>query len=239
MRALAWALGLLLVFHLLAAVAFVGWMGASGRIDRQRLKTVVATFELTIDEQKRQEDQAAELEKQLEQQAKQAARLEAVAAGPRTSEDRLAAATKADEIARLRLERIQRETGDIRRNVAEALVRLADQKADLDAERQAFQKLVAKQSGQLRDEAFEQAVQMVEQLKAKQAKQFFLQLMDQGQTDQVVQYLAAMQLRKAGAVLKQFKEDDEITQATVLLEMLRKRGIDPVGKAVRPAANNT
>jgi hypothetical protein len=48
--------------------------------------------------------------------------------------------------------------------------------------------------------------------------------MQQGETDQVVEYLAAMSSRKAGAVLAQFKAPNEVPQAALLLEKLRLRG---------------
>ena len=76
------------------------------------------------------------------------------------------------------------------------------------------------------DEDFKNAVKMVEQLKPKQAKDLFVNLINQQQVGQVTEYLAAMNLRKAGSVLKEFKEPAEIAMATDLIERLRQRGVN-------------
>ena len=70
---------------------------------------------------------------------------------------------------------------------------------------------------------------MYEQLDADQTKQMFQQLMAQGETDRVVDYLAEMQMRQAGKVLKAFETEAEIKSATMLLEKLRQRGVYPLG----------
>ena len=66
-------------------------------------------------------------------------------------------------------------------------------------------------------------------LKPKLAKQAFLELIKQNKMDEVVEYLAAMQLRKSAAILNQFKADEEVPVAAQLLESLRLRGVTPDG----------
>jgi hypothetical protein len=49
-----------------------------------------------------------------------------------------------------------------------------------------------------------------------------------------VDYLAAMQMRKAAGVLKEFKTPQEVAQASELLELLRRRGVDPIAGNTQP-----
>ena len=57
-----------------------------------------------------------------------------------------------------------------------------------------------------------------------------MELIKQGKQDEVVEYLAAMQLRKSAAILDQFKADNEVPVAAQLLEASRTRGITPEGE---------
>ena len=65
----------------------------------------------------------------------------------------------------------------------------------------------------------------------------FQQLIQQNQTDQVVDYLDAMQVRKAAKVLGQFQSPSEITQATMLLQKLRLRGSHPLAAQGKGKSN--
>ncbi|MEX0655196.1 MAG: hypothetical protein WD534_13170 [Phycisphaeraceae bacterium] len=225
-RAIGLSILLLLVVHLLAAVGFVGWLYQSDRLDRDRVQRVVALFELTITEEQRQQAEADRLAQETRRQAEQIARMEAVADGPRTLQDRLAMERQSDEVAQQRLERLQRETEDLRRQITRAQTQIAREREELQAQRETFEAALEREQEQREDEDFQQTVQMYEQLRPRQVKQMFQQLMADGETDQVVDYLAAMQLRQAGRVVQEFKEEDEIPAATELLEQLRRRGVN-------------
>jgi hypothetical protein len=221
---LVFILGLLIV-HLLAVGALVGWLSATDRLNKVRLEQVVDTFRLPIEEEKRQEQEAARLALEIQQKQEQAKRLEAVADGPVTMQQRLDEQEQANDLSLHRLERLQRETSDLSRNVESALALLARQKAELEQQKQTFQAFVERQSKLMQDEDFRQAVAMYEKLKPKQVKQMFQTLIGEGKTIQVVDYLAAMQLRKAASVLGEFKDPQDIPQATALIQQLRDRGI--------------
>lgn len=227
MRIIVTTLMLLLVVHLLAALGFVGWLYQSERLDAERVQRVVEIFELTIDQEQRQQAEADRLEEQTRRQAEQLARLEAVSDGPRTLQDQLALARETDEVAQQRLERLQRETNDLRRQIVRAQEQIARERQELEAQRQAFEAALEREQRLREDDDFRQAVQMYEQLRPAQVKQMFQHLMDRGQTQQVVDYLAAMQLRRAGRVVQEFRDDDnEIEQAAELIERLRQRGVN-------------
>jgi formate-dependent nitrite reductase cytochrome c552 subunit len=129
-----------------------------------------------------------------------------------------------------RVERLQRDIADLQRQLGLAKDLLAKQKTDLDAQRKEFEEAVARERDLHARADFAQAVQTYEQLKPKQVKEMFQALMKDGKTRDVIDYLAAMQGRKAAAVLKEFKMPDEIPQATDLVQKLRDRGVDLLGK---------
>ena len=79
------------------------------------------------------------------------------------------------------------------------------------------------------DEDFKKAVGLLEALKPKQAKQILQDMLQDGKELEAVEYLAAMKMRKAAGVLGQFKQNQEIAQATMLVERLRQRGINLPG----------
>ncbi|MFA9478650.1 hypothetical protein ACERK3_10115 [Phycisphaerales bacterium AB-hyl4] len=225
-RAILMSALLLIVLHLFAGAGFVGWLYHTDRLNRDRLERVVEMFELTIDEEQAQLADADRLARETRRQAEQIARLEAVADGPRTLQDRLATERESDEVSQQRLERLQRETDDLRRQIARAQTQITRDREELDAKRAAFEEAVERQRRLQEDDDFQQTVQMYEQLRPGQAKQMFQELMNQGKTDQVVEYLAAMQLRRASRVVSEFKEGDEVVMAAELLESLRERGVN-------------
>lgn len=225
MKTLLVAVAVLLALHFLAVLGLVGYLGATGRLSRDRLHEVVDVFRLTNAQARQQAQQAAELAATAREKAQAVARLSSTAASPHTLEGRLAMQQVGDDLAMHRLERLQRDTADLRREMEQAKAIVTKGKAALDAERAQFKAFLAAQSKRQLDQDFKQTVRMYEQLKPTQTKQMFQTLMANGKTEEVVQYLAAMQLRKAGKVIAQFKTPSEIQQATHLLELLRQRGI--------------
>ncbi len=215
----------LLVINALAILGVVGWLYQDGRLNQGRIDKVRDIFELTIEEETLEKQQAQELAEKTRQQALEVARLESVSDGPVTLADRLVAEQQGDELAIQRVERLGREIQDLRRQLRLAKQLLTKQEEELATQRQAFEQAIEKQIKLQENQDFQQAVRMYQQVKPKQAKQMFQRLIQQGKQSQVVEYLAAMQLRKAAGVLKQFKSPQEIAQATDLLQQLRERGI--------------
>lgn len=230
MRSVLMSILLLLALHFVALGGVVGWLGATDRLSEERARRVVEMFELTVAEQEQREAEREREEEAEREKAREAARLEAVAEGPQTLQDRLAAEQRADALAMHRVERLQRETEDLRQQIERAKKLISDQQDALKAEREQFQQQVEAHNERRSSEDFQQTVQMYEQLRADQAKRMFQELLADGEQELVVDYLAAMQLRKASKVLKAFQTDEEIEQATALLERLRKRGVYPLGK---------
>lgn len=237
MRAVWIALCSLLVIHVIAGIAFMGWLRASGRLNRDRVHRVVEIFRPTIAQERADRKLAEKVEAEAKEQAAALARLEEVADGPTTVADRLATDQQARELSLRKIERLQREIRDLTRNMEFARQQIGAQKADIDRERAAFEAYRQREIALKADDEFQRAVQTYEGLKPKQAKVMFQELIGRGEMDKVVDYLAAMQLRKSAAVLGEFKADDEVAQAAELVERLRGRGIEPA--AAVPAATQT
>ena len=226
MKTLWTAITIVVLLNILLLGAGLLWLKSSGRLNAERVRRVGEMFALTIDEEQQQQAQADALEEQSRQQAMDLARLESVSDGPISLADRLEAQQQRDDLATMRLDRLKRDIRDLQQQLELSKRLLAEKEAQLQADRQAFEQALAQQQQLQQDENFQQTVSMYEQLKPKQAKQMFRDLIERGQIEQVVDYLAAMQLRKAAGAIKQFKSPEEITQAAELLQRLRERGID-------------
>jgi chromosome segregation ATPase len=239
LRSLAVALMAVVLINVGAVGALIGWLAMSGRLNKDRIERVVKVFDQTIARDKTQREKEKQQAQKERQQAERAARLERVKDGPLTLQDRLQLTQRADEIANHRLARLQEETTDLRQQIERAKQRIAEQKQALDQKREQFEEFLKQRTQQMQDEDFQQTVQMYENLDAAQTKRMFQNLMEQGKQDQVVRYLAAMQTRTAAGVLQEFETDQEIEQATQLLEQLRNRGVHPLAGQALGEANQT
>lgn len=231
MKSLLAAFIILILIHLILAVGFVGWLQASNRIDGERVQAVVEMFKPTLAEVDQLKAEAEKAEAEAQAARDQLMRLESVAKGPQTLEDRLTMNFEADEFDLHRLERLNAETEAIRRRLDQDKQLIAKELAELQARQEAFDELVERRTASMRDEDFNRAVKTLEQIPANQAKGMIQQYIAAGKMNDAVDYLAAMQLRKSAGILKAFKSEEEIPQAALILEELRNRGKDPFGQA--------
>ena len=217
----------LLLAHLVAVGIGVAWLGATDRLSKERLYQVKAIFVPTIKEEKARLEE--EEKSTLAQKAvlDEKARMEEVADGPTTVNDRLEQDQTKRDLVLAKIQRLQREMNDMNRNLEFAKLQLSHDKKQLTEEREAFKKFKEDMENQRMDADFERVVNTYSKLKPKLAKQAFIDLIKQGSNDMVVEYLAAMPLRKSASILNQFKDDAEIPIAANLLEQLRQRGITP------------
>jgi len=130
------------------------------------------------------------------------------------------------DIADAKLDHLKRVVEDLQRRVRLEREALQQQVAELEAEREQFEAFKEQELAKINDVKFQRAVSTLEQLKPKQGKEMFKQMLASGKEEEVVDYLEHMQLRKAAAILKEFKAQDEIAMATTLLEDLRQRGVE-------------
>lgn len=229
------AIAIVMILNLLAMLGVVGWLGATDRLSQERIDAAVTLFSPTVAEEA-QADAEAEAQAEIAAAANvEEARLATAAAGLPTLDERLRTRTVSEDLlaeATARL-RVEREAIERRLNTSEQVIKKL--REELEAERDRFADFVENQRAQQLDADFKQAVSFYEQMQPKQAKTSFEMLIAAGQQDQVIDYLGAMQLRKAGAVIREFKSPEEVAIATELLSRLRERGIDPLARSGRTA----
>jgi flagellar motility protein MotE (MotC chaperone) len=227
------------LFNLLVVAGFVGFKYSQGYIDKDRIQQAGDVFSLTIDEEAAVEAEVQKLAEQTQQELEQQARLESTGEGSITTRDRLDREKQADEVAHAKLQFFNDQHKALREEMARFKDDHAQRVAQLDKERKAFEDWVQQRAEQTEDANFQQVVSLYEKQPAKQTKQAFQTLMQSGETDQVVEYLAAMSSRKAGQVLAQFKSPVEVAQAADLLEKLRTRGEYTMDPQTSPSGNQS
>ncbi|MAE66721.1 MAG: hypothetical protein CMJ18_20835 [Phycisphaeraceae bacterium] len=214
----------LLLIHVLGAAGLAGWLYTSGRLDGDRLQAAVAVFETTIQaEQEEQEEQekADELAIRTQQVAARQQWLTSVSDGPRPNRDRLNEREQEEQLSRQQTERFERDRQALLDAMANYRKQIEGLQKQLVAQRLEFERRLEEQAKKKDDEGFRKAVQLYAQSKPKQVKQMFMDLVARGQVDRVIEYLSAIPPRQAAAVLKQFKQPEEVTLATRLIEGLR------------------
>ncbi len=228
----AWnIIAIVAVLNLLILLGFVGWLFQSQRLDRARFDAVVAILKPTIGQEAQEKEEERKKAEALRVEQEKVAHLKQTEQGPVTLMDRLSADQQADELAMHKLAKLQTEIAALHRGLETQNRQLAMERQQLVNERQAFEDTRARRESMVRGEDFQQAVQLLEQVKPAQAKQMLEALIRQGRNEQVVEYLAAMDQRKSGAMMREFKSPEEIATATWLLEQLRLRRSEAAANA--------
>jgi hypothetical protein len=232
-----WNVILIFAFvHFLAAVLLVSWLGFNGRLSPQRLRQVRDIFALTLAEEQGAQEQAAELEEQARDQAAVLARLNTVEQGLRDAVSSTTTNQQTTEARFLAQQRHRDELAGMQAQIALARRLLTKKQTQFKTDRDAWLEQARQQKEQDSSEDFAKTVKLLERIKPKQAMQMFMKMVQDERRSQVVEYLAAMNLRKAASVLKQFKTDDEITVASDLLKALKAGRIKLPGVGAPAAA---
>ena len=111
------AIAIILLINHLGFAALVGWLMGTGRLDRQRLQSVRATFEKTIVQEQQENLQAKLLDEQqrTEQQEKQ--HLAQVAKGPMSIVRRISLEREAEQLLLEKTERAVQDLASIRNSL--------------------------------------------------------------------------------------------------------------------------
>ena len=216
--------------HLLAALGFVGWLAASGRIDGTRLERVREIFAKPVaaeaGERKSAEAKAAEA-------AADAQMMERLRELPLASADRVETGSRTEERIELGLRAFEDKTRRLRDELRKDGENLEQQIRAFEQRKAAWEDSIAADKQRETDEQFRKAVRLVESMPPKQARSWILELVRNGKTETAVAYLDAMTGAKASNLLKSFKGDDEVKVATELLERLRMLGLESEARAER------
>jgi len=218
-------IAVVVVLDVLAALGFVGYLYSSGRLNRERLERVAAMLRPTVEEEQQQTQQQAQQAQAAQEAQRKQQHLAMVAQGPLPTQDQLSRQQEEYEKQMMTVQRLRSEVGALQRQLELAQQRLTKERQEIAAEREALQQAVVEANARQGDVDFQHAVALYEQLKPAQTKRMFQELLAKGQKKQVVEYLAAMQVRKAAGVLKEFKEAEETAVAAELVQALRERGV--------------
>lgn len=220
MRSLKLIVTTMAVVNVLGLVGLLGWLGATRRVDGERVRAVVALFEKTVD-QERAEEAAAEREAEA---ARQAAEADRSGVSPVPVEGRIEIVDELERIAEGRTKRMEADAQILRDTIARERAALEADIAAFAAEREAFMAMreqIAEQEG---DEQFAKAVKTYEALKSDQAASMMRELIRRGERQQVVAYLDAMNARSATKVIQAI-QDEDARLASDLVESLRTFGL--------------
>ena len=235
MRSVWTVLSAVLFVNILAVGGFAGWLKTSGRLSQDRIERAVDVFRSTIADEAEQLDKAKDDAEMAAAQVRLAAALQRVEDGPRSVEENLTGIQETDEIAEMRAERVSRDIADLRRRFEQDKQLIEKRLKAVEAREKALADALKREKERREDTDFKLAVSMYEKVKARQAKQMFMELIKEERIDDVVEYLAAMQIRQASAVIKEFKESQEIPVATQLIQRLRDRGVTLMRNVNAPA----
>lgn len=208
----------LAIIHLLAFLMFVAWLWQSGRLNRERIVQTRALFSMTMPQAKLAAKQAdIEAQEKVNEQTELEMRDNPPFSSQATLAINKAHQTQSDQAAR-NLEDTRKRSMQWLNNERELL---EQEKEEFAQRKAAWDKANAAEQKRKIDEQFAQTVKIYESLSPKQSKQMLTNLITDGNIDQAVAYLDAMNPRSAAKILKAFKTAEELILATQLQEKLR------------------
>jgi hypothetical protein len=226
------ALAVMAIANLIAVVSFLGWLALGGRVSPERVQKVRAMFTETVDQEAERLAQAqAEAEAQAAEQEAQAKRQAGAPIGAMEALD-LRIQRNADE--EQRLERVRKEIAQLQESLAREQRKIDASLLQLEQERAAFTTERARIRELEGSKQFKKAVSVLEGLEAADAARTLDELLRNGEQDQVVAYLNAMQDRKRNAIITEVIATGQTDVAADLLERIRVRGIEISAAGVDP-----
>lgn len=227
LKALFLAISTLAIAHFIALIGFAAWLQQGDRLNMARVNEIREIFALTITAE---QAAIAKLERLAsdEQAAADAAAIEANPPVP--TANKMSLIVDLDDLNLITGERLHKEGEDLRRTIAREMAQSESSRKALAEEQAEFLRLreeIMKNEGSAQ---FKKALQRYEGLKADTARDVFQTLIDQGETDQVVAYLNAMQPRNSSKIIGKFPPE----VAADLLERIRRRGVETVATAATP-----
>lgn len=202
--------------NFLAMLLFAGWLWQSGRIDAQKVNAIRGML----------------AEPGMGWQDELLAAGAAAADGqPGEAAPPLPSGARIDQIGMVRSQetqsrrRLAEEKDMLLRQVANARRAIDAKEEELATERARWEEAMRRQRDLKVDEQFLKTVRQYEALPGKQGKKMITQLVEEGRTERAIAYLDAMNTRAATKILREFKTQEELDLATLLLEDLGRYGL--------------
>jgi hypothetical protein len=211
--------------NLLALLAGGAWLFSSGRMDKEKLKALLAPPEPAPEATTTGTEAPAEPEGDLT-----------------PTSVKIDAAERQRRAEAMGIRRANEEKVQLAKVLDQRERELTAERESFASTRKAWESSMTTTKATKVDEQFKKSVKLLESVPAKQAKEWILELVQAGNTDQAVAYIDAMSPFKASSLLKAFKGETENKVATDLLEKLRTRTPDTnadasVGPETAPAAS--
>lgn len=214
-------LSVIALANMVALGGFVGWLGQTGRLSKDRLHEVREMFTDTVAAEQARRDAEAKQAAEVE-----AARLAVPSGKPRTASELVAMQVNATVEDLQRIERLRREVEDLQRTLRRDQASLDGQVASFQAERDEFNAMRERMREIEGGDQFKKSLSVLETVKANEAKQILDNLLTDGADEQVVSYLNAMDERARSRILSEFIKVGQTEVAADLLEALRTRGLE-------------
>lgn len=214
-------LSTLAIANLLAVAAFFVWLNTSDRLSRDRVQRVREVFKETLASE--QQRGAAEKAK-ADQDAKDKAEQERMAAPPESAAARIARQDESDQVHLQRVLKREQEQRELRDSLDRDRVKLEDERKAFAAEKKTFDDYRKRLADTEGAEQFKKALDTLQGQKPTDAKNVLQAMIRDNKIEQVVSYLSAMEERFRSKVISEFVKEDR-TVAADLLERLRTRGV--------------
>ncbi len=249
MRSLWNGLCILALANLLAIGGIAAWLLGTGRLDKARMTRLREVLSVTVADETAQIEEASAQVEQATQQAELAAReLEA----PLSAAEQLHVRLDLSEVDHQRIERLRQETADLTVAVDRDQQRLAEERREFAAEKDAFDRMRAELAAVEGSAQFRKAVGTLQGLKPQDAVAILMEILRipggtaesiavvggstsggagrtagipvmTGGPEPVVAYLNALQERARNKIMAEITANDPALAAD-LLERLRTRG---------------
>lgn len=230
----AWTIiSILAMANLLAMAGFAGWLGASGRLSKERMEAIRRTLSVPVAVERAEAEKAARL---AAREASKAGEGETIIASDESSGLPIPASVlmslkiEHGEVDRQRVELLRQQVEQLRLTLAREREELDRQTQALQAEREAFEaarRTIAETEG---SEQFRKTVEALSSMSPKAAKGTLAAMLTdaEGKVNEegaalVTAYLNAMDAMTRTAVLEAFQKDQP-ELAAQLLNRLRTYG---------------
>ncbi len=202
-----------LALNFLVLAGGVGWLFSSGRLDKEKVKSI---REIVLATQPATQEAAADAT------TKPATKLEELTAKKlgRTTVEQVQMTQHAFDVQMVELDRRKRELEDLQRQVDLVKRQSEKDRAELKVREEQFAVRVELVKKQETDKGFADALAVYSAMPARQAKEVFLTLDDAT----VRKYLQAMEPRAASKIIKEFKSNEELRRIQQVVEGMRLGG---------------
>ena len=230
MKSLKRAILVILVLNLLAMLAGMGWIFATGRVSKDRVLDLTELFDEPVTvEQMRLDSEKKAFE------AAEAAKPKPLPELALNSDERNLVRVEMTQVDIARLERMKREVEDLQGILRKERLGIAQERLDLDAERAEFEAMRERLAELEGGKQFKKALGTLTGMAPKDAKTLLSTLLGGGNTlldprerkyEEVVSYLSAMDERARTSIMTEFVKAGEEQLAADLLESVRLRGLE-------------